>query len=288
MAVNDDYLSCKSYTGHEADPKNSGFTLFQDKKSGKHHFAYVGASGEVLLRSEGYVDASSRTKGIASIKKNIGVADRFAVLEEGGKFYIILKAGNNKEIGRSCDFKSQSAAEKAIAAFGVETTETATKKEAAPKKEAAVPKKEAAPKKAKAVTKPEASDNLLSGLSLFLDINQYLDKPRIWDSYGITGYVKFQSEEGKHFFGVYNPDATLYLRSQGFTTEEERDAAFDLMDSIILLEENYKVESINGRYYAVLFEEGDVVAISPDFGSFIEAFVTTPGGRPREIQGTMF
>jgi uncharacterized protein YegP (UPF0339 family) len=281
MAVNDDYLGCKSYTGHEADPKNSGFTLFQDKKSGKHHFAYVGVSGEVLLRSEGYVDVSSRTKGIASIKKNIGTADRFAVLEEGGKFYIILKAGNNKEIGRSCDFKSKSAAEKALAAFGVDTAETATKKEA-------TPKKEAAPKKAKTETKPEVSDNLLSGLSLFLEVSQYLDKPRIWDSYGITGYVKFQSEEGKHFFGVYNPDATLYLRSQGFATEEERDAAFDLMDSIILLEENYKVESINGRYYAILFEESDVVAISPDFGSFIEAFVTTPGGRPREIQGTMF
>ena len=37
-----------------------------------------------------------------------------------------------------------------------------------------------------------------------------------------------------------------------------------------------------------LFEENDIVAISPDFSSFIEAFVTTPGGRPREIQGTMF
>ena len=276
MAINDDYLSCKSYTGHEADSKNSGFTLFQDKKSGKYYFAYVGDAAEVLLRSEGYADASSRTKGIASIKKNLGAADRFAIVEEAGKYYIILKAGNNKEIGRSCDFKSKSAAEKGMQVFGI--------KAIAEKTEA--PKKKSAPKKTENLAK--GSSNLLTNLLDFLAVEQYLDKPRIWDSYGITGYVKFQNENGKHFFGVYNPDATLYLRSQGFTSEEERDAAFDLMDSTILLEENYKIENINGRYYAVLFEEGDVIAISPDFGSFIEAFVTTPGGRPREVQGTMF
>jgi uncharacterized protein YegP (UPF0339 family) len=276
MAINDDYLSCKSYTGHEADSKNSGFTLFQDKKSSKYHFAYVGDAGEVLLRSEGYADASSRNKGIASIKKNLGTADRFAIVEEAGKYYIILKAGNNKEIGRSCDFKSKAAAEKGMEVFGVKTI--AKKSEAT--------KKKSAPKKIENIA--AGSGNLLTNLSDFLAVEQYLDKPRIWDSYGITGYVKFQTENGKHFFGVYNPDATLYLRSQGFTTEEERDAAFDLMDSTILLEENYRIENINGRYYAVLFEEGDVIAISPDFGSFIEAFVTTPGGRPREVQGTMF
>ena len=31
MAVNDDYLPCKSYAGQEADPKNEGFTAFHDK-----------------------------------------------------------------------------------------------------------------------------------------------------------------------------------------------------------------------------------------------------------------
>ncbi len=267
MAMNDDYLSCKSYEGHDADPKNEGFVLFQDKKTEKYYFAY---QGPVLLRSEGYTDTASRGKGITSVKKNMGKADKLSVLEEGGKFYIVLKAANGQEVARSCDFKTRAAAEKGLAKW-----------------DTAKPAKASKPAKAKAAPKP-ADVTFLAHLKNFLEVHEYLDRPRIWDSYGITGYVKFQAHDGKHYFGVYNPDATLYLRSEGFESEEERDSAFDLMDSIILLEENYKIENLNGRYYAVLFEENDVVAISPDFNSFIEAFVTTPGGRPRDIQGTMF
>lgn len=284
MAINDDYLNCKSYEGHEADPKNKGFVLFRDKKTEKYYFGYQGAADTVLLRSEGYEDAASRSKGITSVKKNAGSADKLAVIEEEGKFYIILKAGNNKEVGRSCDFKTRAAAEKGLARF---VTEGETGKPAPEKKPAAAKAEKPATKKSapKAKVKEAA---FLNSLQNFLEVHEYLDRPRIWDSYGITGYVKFQANDGKYYFGVYNPDATLYLRSEGFTTEEDRDSAFDLMDSIILLEENYKIENLNGRYYAVLFEENDIVAISPDFNSFIEAFITTPGGRPREIQGTMF
>ncbi|MBX2953350.1 MAG: YegP family protein [Leadbetterella sp.] len=308
MAINDDYLSCKSYEGHEADPKNDGFALFQDK--GKYYFTYQGNAGAVLLRSEGYADAASRSKGITSVKKNLGSADKLAVVEEGGKFYIILKAANSKEVGRSCDFKTKAAAEKGLARFTAGAEKPAVKvvkaekpvkkapaaekaADAAPKAEKPAKKKETAAKEkaekpAPREKKKAAEPAILKGLQNFLEVHEYLDRPRIWDSYGITGYVKFQAQDGKHYFGVYNPDATLYLRSEGFATEEERDSVFDLMDSIILLEENYKIENLKGRYYAVLFEEEDIVAISPDFSSFIEAFVTTPGGRPREVQGTMF
>lgn len=285
MAVNDDYLNCKSYEGQEADPKNEGFSLFQDKK--KYYFSYQGTAGAVLLRSEGYADAAARTKGITAVKKNLGSADKLAVIEEGGKFYIILKAANNKEVGRSCDFKTRAAAEKGLARFTAGEEKSAPKAKKVAEKPAVETKKKAEKPAAK-VKSPVADPAILGGLQNFLEVHEYLDRPRIWDSYGITGYVKFQGSDSKYYFGVYNPDATLYLRSEGFVTEEERDSVFDLMDSIILLEENYKIENLNGRYYAVLFEENDIVAISPDFSSFIEAFVTTPGGRPREVQGTMF
>jgi uncharacterized protein YegP (UPF0339 family) len=243
MALTDDYLSCKSYEGHPADPKNEGFAVFE--KAGKFYFSFK--QGELSLRSEGYDTAASRAKGIAAVKKNASLPERWSVEEAGRKFFLVLKGGNRKEIARSCEYKSKALAEGAL---------------------------------------PTAPQGV--SLHQFLDVAEYLDRPRIWDSYGITGYVKFQHDNGQYYFGVYNPDATLYLRSEGFPTEEDRDVAFDLMDSIILLEENYRIENQNGRYYAVLFEGQDIVAISPDFGSFIDAFVTTPGGRPREIQGTMF
>jgi uncharacterized protein YegP (UPF0339 family) len=263
MAVNDDYLPCKSYAGQEADPKNEGFTAFQDKKTKKYYFALVDNEGSVLLKSEGYVDLKSRKNGIASVIKNKSIDGRLSVEKDKKKFFVVLKAGNNKEIARSCDFTSELEAKNAI-------------------------EKIASKESVAEVVSAGVSTNMLASLDGFLNVGDYLEKARIWDSYGITGFVKFQGEDSKYYFGVYNPDATLYLRSQGYGTEDERDNAFDLMESTILLEENYKIENLGGKYYAVLFEESEILAISPDFNSFIEAFVTTPGGRPKETIGTIF
>lgn len=337
MALSDDYLNCKLYEGHEIDPENKEFTIFEDEKTGKFYFAYLSKSGKVLLRSEGYEALASREKGINSIIRNREIFTRYRIVEEGGKFYIVLRAGNNKEVGRSCDFKTRAAAIKGFEEFGVEgsfneekkvakkqatakkvakpaakkvtakkVTKPAAKKvtttskaaETAPQVETV--KKEAAPKAKttgtlieKSVapvekTNPITKEAIIEDLDGFLYVNEYLDRPRIWDSYGITGYVKFQGKDEKHYFGVYNPDATLYLRSVGYDTAEDRDDAFELMDSIILLEEHYKIQNFDGYYFAVLYDENEVVAISPAFSSFIDAFVTTPGGRPREVVGTMF
>lgn len=263
MAVNDDYLPCKSYAGHEADPKNAGFTLFQDKKSKKYYFAFVNSEGTVILKSEGYADLKSRSTGIASVKKNLLVPERIVLVKEKKKYYISVKAGNNKEVARSCDFTSELEAKMAIEVLAGKVEV----KEVEPKME---------------------NQNLLKTVGSYLLVHEYLEKPRIWDSYGITGFVKFQGDNCLYYFGVYNPDATLYLRSEGYASEEDRDNAFDLMESTILLEENYKIESLSGQYYAVLFEETEILAISPGFSSFIDAFVTTPGGRPKEIIGTMY
>jgi uncharacterized protein YegP (UPF0339 family) len=255
---------------------------FQDKKTLKYYFALVDSKGDVLLKSEGYKDAKSRKNGIESVNKNLPIAGRLSVEKEKSKYVIILKAGNNKEIARSCDFKSQTEANTVLSGMAGEKTEAvATKTET----------KTTTPKATKAKKEPEivvTEDSILKSLDNFLEESFYLEKERIWDSYGITGFVKFRNENGKHYFGVYNPDATLYLRSEGFSSEDERDNAFDLMESAILLEENYKVENLNGKFYAVLFEEHEVLAISPSFDSFIEAFVTTPGGRPKEYVGTMY
>jgi uncharacterized protein YegP (UPF0339 family) len=263
MAVNDDYLPCKSYAEQEADPKNEGFTVFQDHKTKKYYFALIDNEGGVVLKSEGYADLKSRKNGIASVIKNKSIDSRLSIEKDKKKFCVVLKAGNHKEIARSCDYSSELEAKNAI-------------------------EKIASKESVAEVASAGVSFNMLASLDGFLNVEDYLNKARIWDSYGITGFVKFQGEDDKYYFGVYNPDASLYLRSQGFGTEDDRDNAFDLMESAILLEENYKIENLGGRYYAVLFEENEILAISPDFSSFIEAFVTTPGGRPKETIGTMY
>jgi uncharacterized protein YegP (UPF0339 family) len=277
MAIYDDYLPCKSYSGFELDPKFPGFSTFKDEKTSKFYFALLDTTGTVLLRSEGYKDAKSRKNGIESVIKNLPIDGRLSLIKDKSKYFLVLKAGNNQEIARSCDYAKKADAENMLSVL---TEKSDTKID---KVEPTVSKKT----KAKAGNnKAKVETNVL--IDQYLSVPQYLNKERIWDSYGITGFVKFRAENGLYYFGVYNPDATLYLRSIGYKFEEDRDNAFDLMESTILLEENYRIENINGKYYAVLFEETEILAISPEFDTFIDAFVTTPGGRPKEYIGTMY
>jgi uncharacterized protein YegP (UPF0339 family) len=259
MALLDDYLPLKSYQGKEPYKKDPRFSLFKDTKTQKYYFAYLDYQGGVLFRSEGYNNEKSCANGIKSVLKNIEIENRFFIIKINKKYIVVLKAGNNQEIARSVDFTNESSAQAFVNQFFVEN-------------------------------KPqEKSEGFLNSLDAYLPIENYLNKDRIYDSYGITGFVKFLGLNNKFYFGVYNPDASLYLRSAGYLTEDDRDNAFDLMESTILLEENYKIELFEGSYYAVLFEEEEILAISAPFASFIAAFVTTPGGRPKDhVVGTMF
>lgn len=298
MAVYDDYLPCKSYLGHDADSKNPGFCTFKDEKTSKFYFALLDSNGAVLLRSEGYKDTKSRKNGIESVIKNLQIDGRLSIIKDKTKFVLMLKAGNNQEIARSCEFSKKSDAETSFTELTSQfyQTEPEVKKTVSPKLEKTSTKTQAKVSKEEKKTIEDTNSEeilleepqLIIDIEGFLNVDHYLNKDRIWDSYGITGFVKFRADDGLHYFAVYNPDATLYLRSKGFLFEDDRDIAFDLMESAILLEENYKIENITGKYYAILFEDNEVLAISPDFESFIEAFVTTPGGRPKEYQGTIY
>jgi len=263
MAIQDDYLPCKSYQGHDISEER--ISKFLNEKSKKHYFAFLDETGSVTLRSEGYTTEKSRDKGLESVLKNISDSKKVEIVKEGKRYFIIVKAGNNKEIARSCDYSSQKAVDEALQALTKVSPATAEEK-----------------------TSNFVEGQMLLSLEGYLPVDMYLDRERVYDTYGITGFVKFRTNDRKYYFGVLNPDATLYLRSKAYDSEDDRDDAFDVMESSILLEENYKIENLNGDYYAVLFEDDEVLAISDKFETFIEAFVTTPGGRPKEYIGTMY
>jgi len=324
MANIDDYLPCKTYLDKDPHGKIANITKFFDKKTDKFYFALMANDKTTLLRSEGYTTSKGCENGIISVLKNIEILDRLSTLKEGKKYFVILKAGNNKEIGRSCDYSSDAAANEGILLltnFGknpkialkekklnttsksseensktsskrIKTATSSTKTTKSKKTNPSVsPKSVAINTLAEPMDTEEGieskTNKFLNTLNGYEFVDFYLNKSRIIDAYGITGFAKF--EDGKHYFAVYNPDASLYLRSIGFDSIEERDNAFDLMESAILLEENYKIEFVENAYYAVLFEENELLAISSPFASFIDAFVITPGGRPREhVVGTMF
>ncbi len=264
MASIDNYLPCSNYLKGEKNPKFPQFSTFQDSKTKGFYFAFLNSSDEVLFRSEGYEKASSCENGIKSVIKNYEDLSRFSIVKEKSKYFVVLKAGNNKEIARSCDFKTEELAQQMI----------------------------------NGLFSP-SEDNELSVLNAdlksfeivseeYLPLESYFEKERIHDNYGITGYAKFQDLNGMYYFVVYNPDGSLYLISKGYKSEDERDNSFDVTESVIVLEENYKIEHKENGFYAVLFESDEILAISPTYGSFIEAYTNTPGGRPKQIIGSIF
>jgi uncharacterized protein YegP (UPF0339 family)/outer membrane protein OmpA-like peptidoglycan-associated protein len=104
----DGYLPCESYAGHSDSPAED-FRIFQNAESGEYYFTLLSKTGNIVFRSEGYTTTAARDNGVASVQKNKEIRERYSVVEEDGKHYVILKAGNHQEIGRSCPYDSTDA-----------------------------------------------------------------------------------------------------------------------------------------------------------------------------------
>ena len=105
-AVIDDYLPCARYAGE------NGFHIFTNDENGEHYFSYNrAADSKTLLRSEGYTTTAARDNGIASVKKNSPIEERWSTdtALDGKYYYFVLKAGNHQEIARSCYYRDQAA-----------------------------------------------------------------------------------------------------------------------------------------------------------------------------------
>jgi uncharacterized protein YegP (UPF0339 family) len=106
----EDYLACEDYRDQPAS-SYAGFTSFYNESDAQHYFALVDASGNVLLRSEGYSSEAGRNNGIESVQRNRDLEDRYSVSQyEDGNYYLSLKAGNRQEIARSCGHSTEAGA----------------------------------------------------------------------------------------------------------------------------------------------------------------------------------
>lgn len=138
----DNYLDLEAYSGHARTEENKDFSTFE--KDGEFYFAMLADDDSVLFRSEGYSSAKSRNNGINSVTKNRVIEKRYSVVEENGKFYTVLKAGNHQEIARSVAFDEETTAAGISATWVVaeEKEAPAAKKEVVEEKEAPAAKEE--------------------------------------------------------------------------------------------------------------------------------------------------
>lgn len=79
-------------------------------------FSLIARNGQVVLTSERYARRDSAHNGIASVKTNSSLDERFERLTSSkGDFYFVLKAANHHVIGQSEMYSSKSAMERGIA-----------------------------------------------------------------------------------------------------------------------------------------------------------------------------
>ncbi len=191
----DDYLATSHYQGKPKSSESSDFSVFtQDNQS---YFALLDAAGEVVLRSEGYATEASRNKGIESVKNNKEDNSRWSITEKMGYFFLVLKAGNNQEIGRSSSFKSMEAAKSALTSYSTSGSMAASNVQA----------------KQDILKTEDKEDDYLSC--------------KEYQGHAINdqenNVALFKHENGQFYFALYNDDGDVKIRSEGFETAKNRD-----------------------------------------------------------------
>jgi outer membrane protein OmpA-like peptidoglycan-associated protein/uncharacterized protein YegP (UPF0339 family) len=258
--VEDDYLSCREYHGHETSPR-AGFRTFFSEKSNKYYFAVVDADGDVSLRSEGHLTAAERDDDMADVVQNIFKKERYNVKNVGLRHhFIVLRNANGKEIARSCAHENLASVHEAAPflnperlAAKVETVEAVA---VAPVKLSVSESVKEAPL-ATVVGTVAAS---VAGMSIaaaapvivetfqsvavvppappvvetvveapavpadveddYLPCREYEGRP-ISDK--ANSVAMFKHSNGQFYFAIYNADETVRLRSEGFRTSQDRD-----------------------------------------------------------------
>jgi outer membrane protein OmpA-like peptidoglycan-associated protein/uncharacterized protein YegP (UPF0339 family) len=221
--LDDDYLSCKEYESGADGQKD---LVKFSHANGQHYFVWMSDEGKVLMRSEGYPTTAARDNGIASVEKNRDLNERYSTVEKMGRYFVILKAGNHQEIARSCPYDSEAAAlatypnarvqakeshlGAAAAATALAATAIAATPEPEPVVEAIAPTPEPVTVIAKAV---DVEDD-------YLPCKDYQGR-NVSDK--VNNVAMFKHDNGLYYFAIYDKEGAVRMRSEGFTTAQNRD-----------------------------------------------------------------
>jgi uncharacterized protein YegP (UPF0339 family) len=215
--VVENYMPCDYYAGQAASDKYPGFLAWQGVDSGEFFFSMVDNKGKVLMRSESYTTEKARDNGIESVNKNRDIEARYAVIEEEGEWFLILKAGNHQEIARSCGYESEAAALAAIATC----SSTANERSASS-----------------------------SNQEDYLDCDAYHNHP---NSEKYPGFHTFEVD-GQYYFAMADGHDEILLRSEGYTKEASRDNGIESVMRNRDIEERYSIvqDEADGQWYVSL------------------------------------
>ena len=109
----------------------SGWFELSKSSDGQFKFVLKAGNGEVVLTSELYKTRASADNGIASVRTNSPLEERYdKKVASNGKFYFNLKAGNHQVIGTSQMYATEQSRDKGVASVknngGTETVKDKT------------------------------------------------------------------------------------------------------------------------------------------------------------------
>lgn len=94
----------------------SGWFELSKSSDGQFRFVLKAGNGEIILTSELYTSKSAAENGIASVRTNSSLDERFdKKTASNGKFHFNLKAGNHQVIGSSQLYATEQSRDKGIA-----------------------------------------------------------------------------------------------------------------------------------------------------------------------------
>lgn len=230
----DGYLSCEAYEGHNVSPVN-GFTTFTDA-NGENYFSMIGLDGSVILRSEGYPTFAARDNGLASVQKNREIKERYKIIEDDGKWYVTLKAGNHQEIARSCPFDTEDAAWARFSFLKEGSTDDFTWNIA--------PVASIAAESTKIKAENVEDDYLVCS-----EYRERIADSKLADS---PDFIAFQHQNGKFYFGVLDAQGELILRSEGYPSKAARDNGIASVKKNREIESRWSTEEIRGFTFDIL------------------------------------
>jgi len=304
--VHDDYLRCSAYQNQPVHPLEAGFVSFYNESQDRYYFALLDTNRLVLLRSEAYETEKSRENGVQAVIKNRPLPERYVIKKEEGFYYLILRAGNRKEIARSCELETEAEAKSLLeklldvdfdrmvfrgdaVAAGPADAITAAVEET--NGGTSVETKISAPERtftAEYNTVHIEFNDPETG-NTYPALEHYYGHATLHDEHGRTGFAVFSGADGKHYFVVYNTDGSIYQRSAGFATAELRDGALAALRNHITHADRYRVVEAEGKFaVALVDEENRELSRSGLYDTFTEAFSKTPASHQMPGSGNVY
>ena len=236
----DNYRPLAFYNKHTKGRKK-GIESFKGD-DGLYYFA-VFENSKIRMISEGYPTTNALETGIASVEKNMKLANRYdyrGPYKHNGKYDYRLKAGNGKEIARSIWYGSA-----ATAATGAAYL-IGTRKRAKPKVKAAPIVAAAAVAVAARPVPPRDKDD------------DYL-KCEEYHGHAVTdranNLAMFSHANNKEYFVIYDDDGDVLIRSEGFNSISKRSSELAAVLRLKDNRDNYERMEKSGYFMDILKDE---------------------------------